>query len=513
MPKQTTTWTVLPNGSDGNGTLFFSVHVAPRLVADGFVDATLANFSAWTDWPATLSGLNFALKFTDISGSPVSFTRAPGADSARWKALFPASTLVRARKYIPHTFTPIWSYPATQLHEFIASQWSSFAATSPDEFPSFGALMAAGAFGPLGFEQQGDLGESGPERRARLDTQMRGYIDTSPASTPAQWVVPELSNAGDDLSLNVLQLFHFLRRDLVPQKGPRPELKPTQLDFHEVVSLARDHPLLCRLLGLTFDAQVSLRLAGGPLTSTGVMLTIEPEDPSRVTPVTESVVGAGRFEPVAKDPVSFQRGHLPVGDTSAYDVVVVDPDGAVVRAQQLADSVARSRIWNDDDPAAATKRTRSSPDSFALPALRTGGLSVVRRRRAEVLAGALAAAATLDGQFVTPNGEPTGQSPKVYAEDVIRGWRWDAIDASGGTAPSLMGRKGEYHFLTQAGPAGTVEVVDEATLVSSPTTSGSMGDRDLYQQESLLLWRGFSLAGSRPGTALPAPHGPGLAEG
>ena len=73
---------------------------------------------------------------------------------------------------------------------------------------------------------------------------------------------------------------------------------------------------------------------------------------------------------------------LKLGDPTLYRVVRVDHDSGVVKTMQFANTVTRSRRDGK-------KQTLTTPDRFALPALRTGGFAVARSGRAVQMAATL----------------------------------------------------------------------------------------------------------------------------
>ena len=234
-----------------------------------------------------------------------------------------------------------------------------------------------------------------------------------------------------------------------------------------------------------------------------MQLAIEGFDPQladtqNCLPFTHAYLAPGNFRPVPIDPnnTDYVVRQLRLGDPSLFRIVRIDPDGNGIKARQFADNVTRSR--HNGQP-----RSNFTPDNYAPPAIRTGGFALARSGRASQMAETLDRQTTLQNETFDANGDVTGPPPEFYEEDLIRGHRIDVFHEADGKWRSLMWRAGSYN-LTDLGDAGVVPVVEEDTVVVSPTTaSNSDSDPgDLYLQETLTRWGGWSLAVPRIGDAL-----------
>ena len=96
-----------------------------------------------------------------------------------------------------------------------------------------------------------------------------------------------------------------------------------------------------------------------------------------------------------------------------------------------------------------------------------------------------------------------------YADDLVRGYRVDVWDSHTQSWHSLCQRNGTYNFF---GANLTRQYIDEGFVqlgVTQPVaapTSGSQPPNDLYLQESMFTWNGWSLSVPRPGKTI-APDG------
>lgn len=495
MPFQTITWTALPAGASA-GAVRLSVLIAPRLRTDGATQA-LSAFPDWSDWPRIVTGMSFTVGFPDlgITGAPVEAVRVSTPESARWRSLFTPKTTVRGHTSAGAVRRRIRSYPTAHLLGFIAGRWGRFGAVSPDEHPRRAALVDSGAFGPLGFEEN----DSGVKRRALLAGKLEDRFDTSANSTPATWAIPyDAGDTGPDgIARSFLQLTRFHRRR--PKgSGALPPLPEPEFDFHQTVAATRQYPALQRMLGLVVDLRITdsrvLALLQGPVRNGWVTVTPTwnpslgtPADVD-VSPHTACLIGGNRFEARPRDTntADWDHGLLRLGDSHSFLTVPVDVDGAALLAGQFAGNVARAR---------------NVPDGHPLPALRTAGIAVARTGRASGLARGLARGEELNGAAFTETGEKKGGTVRLYLDDLVQGYRWDVRDAADTAWRTLMARTGHYRFLADD-PDVAVEISEEAVVTTAPTSSGVRGDTDLYLQEQLVQWTGWSLGVLRPGAAV-----------
>ncbi|GAA3464271.1 hypothetical protein ACFFSW_17050 [Saccharothrix longispora] len=524
MSKQTITWTVLPNGvTPALDVVRFSVHVAPRLLPDP-APGVLAGFPDWTDWPARVAGATFRLEFPDVTdpatGGPVRAVarRVSTPESRRWTALFTGTSPVDGHALTRFARRRIRSYPTRHVRDFVNQRYGRFGARSPERAPTLDELTAADAFGPVGFELDSDRVKPGWERKRVLRDQLEALLNPG-SQDPAQWAVPfRPGDAGtaDGMALTFLQAERFHRRrdavvgDLPPLPAPKP-------DFHQVVAMTREHNLLQRLLGLVLDFESTdplvLNLVRGNERITRVRLVTDlvpklgTAAAVHVRPTMRCRIGKGAsghvFGAVPLDGDSDLRdGLLRVGDTDRFAVVQVDPDSAALAVRQFADTVTRLRVERGGQ---VRKRSTSTPDEQALPVLRTTGFSVGRLSRAARLARKIERNRAVNDSAFTAGGDKITDEIALDADDVVRGYRWDVRDETAGQWFSLMWRDGAYVFVRSGNEE--VKVLEETAAQTAPTTSGTTGDEDLYLQESLVHWGGWSLAAERPGKALTEDNG------
>jgi hypothetical protein len=488
MKTQTTTWTALPNGlivyRDAT-RLRLSAFVSPRLDTD-VTPPALSLFPDFLDWPKTLlysspdRGLTFHVQFG--TQNPIPATRIgdkPRSDL--WQALFPASTLVKPYKYPDFKNRPIQSYPAGKIQAFLKQQYVTVATTSGEDFPSAdGMVKDQGApFKPLAFSLR-------ENDEAKLTTQIMQDLDRNRYNTTGSINNPE------ELAKAFLQakLFHK------PFSNKRVAIKRPEIDFHRMISLLGDYPVLLRSLGLVHDLEVPLPKSGdytvqvfvswGPPDPSVTTINI-PNDTQRFETRCRITSNSFRALPRAANP-ELVDGMLPFENKERFEVVRIDTDGAALKTLGFANNVGMART---------IRKTDDTPDTSALPSLRSGGISVVRLNRAEQTHG------SFDRQDLLNQNLQSKSHVTLDAEDITRGFAIDVWDIHTKKWHSLCQRVGTYEF-SRPFPAITEKAEDEG-CVSASLTSAADGSSDICRQgEALFRWWGWSLSAPRPGKTLDA---------
>lgn len=493
-------FTALPNGVDalpgaaGGFRLHLSVHVAPRLTTDPPANTTLAGFGDWVDWPATIAGFGWDVTLAGAAvGSAAVSSEAPRSDL--WAILFgkgaPAGAGTLVRSHTPEDFSDsaILSAPAANVADFLEQAYTKAATTSPTEWVHYLELLDGSFLGPLA-ELVSDT---------TLDDELAA--DKAIRSGP---VDPSMDFA-------LLRRFHRPRG-----KTPDGPVAKPVLDFHEAVATIGQHPHLMRLLGLVVDLEVIVEsLPASPTTVSVAPTWASPATPGtaglshQVSPRTACVIGPDVFMARPRLPgfvliddgrLRLVDGRLPLDNTDRYKVVSFDIDGAATKVVELVNNI------NNLLPLSA-----ASPDRYALPALRSGGLSVARSNRAVGFHGAMVDAGALNGAVASD--DPID----VFAEDLTRGYaidvrhdhddQWRSLCAREGAGAQIDGGPVAYGFgvpvrAEEFAPANDEGFVSTVATSAPPQDPPAAGESDLWLQESLFRWGGWSLVAPRPGGRL-----------
>ena len=311
-------------------------------------------------------------------------------------------------------------------------------------------------------------------------------------------------------------------------------LQPPDIDFHKMVSTLGNYPQLMRVLGLVIDLEVPIP-SGVTSSTVKVLPTWAPDSPpsafntdfSAKTACTVDVAKGLFFTRPETSPSMIVNGLLNLSDETAYPVTNVDVPGSALKMTNLADRLASSSVLPTSavgtplepmafqrsaahaaaavSPKAGASATAPEEATAALPALRTSGISLAQANRAEWLAGVMAKAA-LNNQAVDAN---TPDQVTHYADDLVRGYRVDVWDSQSQSWHSLCQRKGTYNFFEgnvtrQYDDEGFAQL--GVTQPIADPSAGSEPPKDLYLQESMFTWNGWSLTVPRPGKTI-APDG------
>jgi len=513
MRSQRVLWTALPNGFTADGLrLRVSVHVSPRLITNETLQ--LSTFPDFVDWPST--PVTFAVHVGPQSLVPT--VVSPARRSDLWQALFPPTTPIRSYVFPSFSSRRVRSYPAVNVRSYLRDFYLWLLQNHPGDFPSVTDLVG-----------RPDTPGGPPPASGRLDAIRFGLrpggggttIDTEQAVhaqiDAALQVQLALPPAAPSPTTDVLQVKRFHQRDPVTV-APAPPAIPI-VDFHQMVSLLGEHPPLLRLLGLVFDLEVPVP-TGGPKAPLWIKPTWLPKltsppvlgrtsvDALSFTATTATFRAATR--PTNNEQVD---GFLKMEDPSKFGVVELDIDTPSLQLLDQARSLDRI-VYGTDGQGGGSPRTPFTPDTSSAPALRTGGLSVIRTGRA---AAVVATATGADATNAKVGGSPP-TVPTLYAEDLTRGWRLDVWDSVRNQWFALCARSagstGGYRL-------GTVPIVvpvpsgDEGWIELGVSTGQIGGSSDLTVPEATSRWQGWSLVAPRagkahsttPGAALEPPPG------
>jgi hypothetical protein len=456
-------WTVLPQPAAAvtDTVLRLSVVVSPRLRTDEQLPRpTLQLFPDFVDWPATLRGVTWMVH---IDGAPHVARPVTTARSNLWTELFVAKTFVRPEVFTDLSGERVHSYPAAAVTSFLLDRYAAVAATSPTEYPTVDWLRGPDGLGPISFD---------PDSLAQAEETVEGLLHAHQAVPPGP-ADPPVD-------------FHQLRRFLRPRGQALVNVEPMDPDFHEVVAMTADHPALQRLLGLVVDLELPLDVLQNA--DPNPLLTLEPQWASRMvganvdqTPGLRCMIDNDGVLRAIEPGSALRRGKLLLAK-ELFDVIQIDQDGAAIKAVDLALNLALS----------AVQPTVGQPDRQALPALRSAGFAIAQRGRASNLVRDLARSRHLY------TDTDAGGQVELDGGDVIRGFRVDVFHVESDLWLPLHARVGGYRL-----PSGNgLKAVEEGTLIASPTSAADGSAGDLFHQETLFHWMGWSLAVRRPGTAL-----------
>ncbi|WP_425246946.1 hypothetical protein [Streptomyces sp. NEAU-NA10] len=440
----------VPSGPFGNGTASLAVVMVPKL-ADG---ATLADHPALLDWPDTVRRLRFSVHVsTDVEWEwdvPAGLT-VP--DSHTWQTVFPRTTPV--------------------------------------------ALGARPDYGALNREVH-------PTSRRAAD--IVGTYQTCARALGDPAVVRERLRAGSWEGRMPVSGVRADQEDAARTDRP--------IEFHQAVSILREHPALQRVLGLVVDLPLPPDVPRGTGRIRVSCAGVPPEFTVR-SPATWFELRDGMFLPTTPDQVRRSdavydgfldiagAGLLAPGEPPAWSVVTFDVDAAT-------------------DALGSAKTTLTSTDRAALPGLRSAGILLLRAGRDADLEARNRAAA-VNASLGTLN------DAGLTAEDLVLGYRLDIWQPDLGWT-SVCRRTAEYLLETGEGERSLgAPVAEEAHVKANalavqhvaPARAGHQQERQattaiLRGDEVVVRWNGWSLAlpsafarppATQPGHRKPLPFG------
>lgn len=477
MRTQTLMFTCIPKLRAGT-RLQLSVLLSPRLWTDeGLPNPTLAQFTDLLDWPATIP--DFRVQFDPGPTVPAVRVGA-GTRLDLWQGIFKGTTPLDPHKFDKLDDRKVRSYPVRNVMSFVKALYQKLATTNPQDFPAFQALLSE-------LQLLATLDPRGVDRERQLIQEFESRFD-------GKAVPPGPPDPATDF-LQV-RLFHRPRSPILFGGMPLP-----RYDFHDMLGAFGEYSQLLRWLGIVHDLEFVLPAipSGGKVRVLAAWNPDQPNGPTFKTenrsPWTRYVLTPDLFLPAPRAVApELHDGKLMLNDASRYEVVQVDPDGAAVKLMDLANNLVRSRL--------PKHKAADTPDLYSVASLRAGGLSVARVGRALRMVQSFERQTTLNDGFVA------AVDPIFDAEDLTRGYVVDVWDGSAASWYSLMRRKGKLEFLD----LGITELMEEEGATTTGTTSAVDGSSpDLYLQESLFLWQGWSLGAPRPGQVVgtdsfPAPY-------
>lgn len=411
-------------GTTPTGSPVVRVVVVPELdAADSVADSPLA------DWPSRLVGTSFEVEITVDAAASSTHTVEPvhEADTTVWSSLF-------ARLPVVSAGTPvIGPVPTvTPSAEQAAAVESTYATAA-------NADLTVGATTPDAFEP----------------TVATALVDN--------WSEPDTEEPA-------------------PQPTPQPTPAVTTrgaIDFHQVLTMLREHPAVLRTLGLVFDLPLD-----APLGTSGTLRIRWPERPASLPDVASPRAAYEVDEDrglLAASTRLVRSGVLDLGDTAAFATTTLDVDGAVGRLQDAALGVAAAA--RGDGQGNAPRQNSAASQPVTLPALRSAGIVLMRSGHANDMADRRTRANAANEVDSLDDAEP------LHAEDLMIGLRLDVRRRGAESWTSLNRRKATY-------------LVDGREVPGPPEEEGHVkfgaavrqADGVLRADEIVARWTGWSLA-------------------
>jgi len=549
MASQEFQWTAIPfdvEKQDGEVVLSVAIMVMPKLQDATTDDNKLSEYPDMLDWPGTLNNITVSLEFDsgDVVG-PLDYQEFGGpASTEAWKSMFKPSTLVRPYEYRPFTDFKIMSFPVKTLLTSIDKFNQGLLSKHPNDFPIADAVVApidssatktkfspkaqmnptmqmlvdalpdANAEGSMKelknkWEEEGKQATSNLIRDVKqtsIKEIRKGPVEvpTAPQSMLLQPV--NMETLGNQLAM--VELYHTPRNIPIAGKvggkdyhrAVRNKTEKPKYDFHQVVSVMREYPVMLRQLGIV--KHVKFKIPDGMNANGKVRCMVSFPSPAvvtkHVTPWTVYRFTKGgdvafwQFLPRPDSGSEVVGALLCLNDTTNYDIVQIDVDSASLKTLGYARGITY-RVTK-------TVGTKSSKTPAAPPSTRGTGLQLIRVNRGLKLAKQIIRSGNNYNRLIA------NKEVNLYADDLMRGVRIDVWDDTTEKWESLMRQDGLLKFPEASGQLRTVGVpiTDEEGVLTfaatRPVSANPAAMRDLYAHETVAQWEGWSLVAPRIGS-------------
>jgi hypothetical protein len=302
-----------------------------------------ALLSAYPDilqWLERLQGAVFFVQWNNDKPQDITVTNTYW-DPALYQNLFSPSLVVKPFQLLNVSTISLKSYPVGHIRDFILNTYNEVGNLTPGAVPTATfyvnqykkladisrvqllAKPATGTRTPLAIKDFVTTGHPGKVQAAQMVSRSK-VIPFSPQQNP---------------SLDFGQFHNYLDPGLnaglhVPPAPPKPAL-----EYHDILSVIMDYPIIQRKLGLVLDFE----LPGPPSVSNGFVRIIPTNlsfqnDLSLSTPPTAYEATAGGFYMAAKSGSTIDKGAL-VLNSPNFSVVEIDTEGSALKLTGHTDSV------------------------------------------------------------------------------------------------------------------------------------------------------------------------------
>ncbi len=532
MAKQALLWTALPNGySKDHRDLRVSLLLSPRLDAEGDTQL-LSTFPDFIDWPATLAESRFDIRY---GAQTVSFigleteadTRIDDSlglpDSGIWKALFPdpEKVFVEGYKFRDLSTNQVLSFPAATIDDLVRNLYTRLASSADGNLPTATKILSDPLWNDL---------VSAIDRNDNDDR----WIDfrngvREPKGQFQQFEQGEFRKGDLASNLALFQLFHTppskpkIDKYDVPADDPRAGARwlgyeqtelpkaadfQTQIDFHRIIAAMNQYPTLLRLLGLVIDVFVrrdlfnpssnSLLYAAVNLPQGAPGVTRAPD----VSPRTRTMLDSERFQPLTR-PSSGTADYQTVDgllkmDPNVFGIVQADVDGGGLKVSNFARTLVRlkNKPIERIDPTSRTER------EIGAPALRNAGFMLVHKNRGAMLKNSFDRQKKYNETAEKIQKGLSQVAPRLYAEDLARGWRIDIWDDKTEGWHSLCRRTADYILNDGEFEINVPEEEGSVRLAATKAPDPAVYPNLIWLHEALISWTGWSLCAPSPGKTI-----------
>ncbi len=550
-------WTTLPNGIKGEKTqvpgvparikkkmLQISVFVSPRLMPDSD-NSTLEDFVSSGRWPKNWTETIRKLKTLEINISQSqSFVRVEAEilnslDQDLWDDIFPLSTPVTGYEHKDYSAAKFRSFSVKEMQNSLKEIYREVADIAPNNLPKLIDFKQNPVL--KDFLNTGSIPDKFHDiRKECIDKTSRSIenclnrvekFSTIDFSTYRPDVVTGNAVIRNEKKLHFALGYRYYNRLEHDENNNRvytleDEINKIQNDenftedekreqiykknkfalkesfsFERLLTTIGDYPFIMRKLGLIIDLEIPMDALGDLRRNRFTHPEISIEAPGfldfdvHIKPKTHTVLNVRNTSfyarPEPKKTTYIKETEIDMEKTSTnnkneFDLIQVDIDGATLKSIHTANSF----IKLDQNPVndAATKVLYGTSDDASLPSMQSAGISLARYNRAYETQLHLKEMYDKNDRFLLQK-----QTPELYANDLVRGYRVDVQIEGEDRWYSLCQRDGTYKIKD----GDTLEYQDEGYVKTA--TLSTVDENSFYLHENMFRWDGWSLCIERPG--------------
>jgi hypothetical protein len=408
-----------------------SASVSIQLDATG--GATLSGYPDILQWLDRLQGAVFFVQWNNDKPQDITVTNTYW-DATLYQNLFSPGLVVKPFQLLNVSGISLKSYPVGHIRDFILNTYNEVGNLTPAVLPTAGFYVnqykkladisrvqlvtkpPATGHGPVALKDMVTTGHPGKVQAA----QQIGRNKVIPFSNQA------------NPSLDFGQFHNYFDPGLnaglhAPPAPPKPAL-----EYHDILSIIMDYPIIQRKLGLVLDFE----LAGPPAATSGFVRIIPTNlsfqnDLALSTPPTAYEATSAGFYMAAKSGSTIDKGALLLNSPN-FSVVEIDTEGSAMKLTGHSDSVyfsvAQTSVKTSNKlamtPMVTEKKVNGRPlpklmaangqeqapapppeddgSEQGLPALRSAGIGIIHNGLAAELAGKLTRMSGLYKNLVKP---------------------------------------------------------------------------------------------------------------
>jgi len=271
--------------------------------------------------------------------------------------------------------------------------------------------------------------------------------------------------------------------------------------FERLLTTIGDYPFIMRKLGLIIDLEIPIDALGDLRRNRFAQPEISIEAPDflsvnmHIKPKTHTVLNVRNSSfyarPEPNKSTYIKEREIDLAKTSTdkkdeFDLIQVDIDGATLKSIHTANTFTKIDLQpsNDKD----TKLLYGTSDDASLPSLQSAGISLARYNRAYETKLHLKEMYDKNDKLLLQK-----QTPELYANDLVRGYRVDVQIEGEEQWYSLCQRNGTYKIKN----GNTLEYQDEGYVKTAALST--VDENSFYLHENMFRWDGWSLCVERPG--------------